>query len=73
MGNENAATTGHDLNDTLLSMKQLAAKMGRSYNYVRAMKQRGFKLPGGRSTLANALRWLEGNPMPTAGRWWRKQ
>lgn len=73
MGRQDSATKGHDLNDDLISLKQLAAKLGRSYNYVLAMRRRGFKTVAGRTTLRAAITWLGSNPKPTAGQWWRKE
>lgn len=48
----------------LLSPKELADALGRNRTYVFAMKRRGFAMPGGRATLADALAWLEANPYP---------
>ena len=50
----------------LLSIKELSAELGRDRSYVTAMKSRGFRMPGGRSTLASALDWLNRNPKPRA-------
>ena len=50
-------------NDTqLLSPKELAWRLNRHPNYVYLMKKAGFKMPGYRSTLEDALKWLEENP-----------
>ncbi len=46
----------------LLSVKELADRMNYSENYVRAMKRDGFPMPGRRSTVLDALQWLEKNP-----------
>lgn len=48
----------------LLSVKELAAELGRSTKYVRQMKKRGFKMPGKRGTVDSALKWLDSNPPP---------
>jgi len=48
----------------LLSIKELASELGRERTYVWAMKCRGFKMPGGRATLLDALAWLEKHPTP---------
>ena len=50
----------------LFSIKELAAELGRGRTYVWAMKCRGFKMPGGRATIADALAWLEKHPVPRA-------
>lgn len=50
----------------LLSAKELAGELGRSIRYVQMMKQRGFKMTGGRATLESAVAWLEANPAPCA-------
>lgn len=48
----------------LLSIKELARELGRERTYVWAMKCRGFRMPGGRSTVAAAIAWLENHPKP---------
>jgi hypothetical protein len=48
----------------LLGVKELASELGRSRFYVFWMKRRGFPMPGGRSTLAAAIKWLETHPKP---------
>jgi len=48
----------------LLSVKELAAEMGRDRTYVWAMKRRGFEMPGGRATVAEARSFLARNPKP---------
>jgi hypothetical protein len=50
--------------DPLLSTCELAATLARSLGYVKAMKRNGFRMPGGRARLSDALRWLEANPPP---------
>lgn len=52
------------IDEELLSMKQLAAKLGRSYSYVRAMRRVGFRMVAGRTTLTAAVAWLAKNPEP---------
>jgi len=52
--------------DELLCVKNLASELRRAPSYVFAMKRRGFKMPGGRATISNALKWLEKNPKPRA-------
>jgi len=47
-----------------LSIKELAAELGRNRSYVQAMKKHGFKMRGGRATLDEALQWLDENPHP---------
>lgn len=55
-------------NDTqLLSPKELAWRLSRHQNYVYLMRKAGFKMPGYRATVEDALEWLEQNPD------WRKQ
>lgn len=51
------------MND-LLTIKELAAALKRSRFYVLAMKRRGFQMPGGVATVAEARRWLVQNPKP---------
>lgn len=48
----------------LLSVKELATRLGRSERYVYAMKARGFRMPGGRVTLGVAIDWLASNNPP---------
>lgn len=52
----------------LLSIKELAFALGRGRTYVFAMKVRGFRMPGGRATLAEARVWLATHPKPRASR-----
>jgi hypothetical protein len=52
------------IDEELLSMKQLAAKMRRSYSYVKAMRRNGFRVIAGRTTLTAAFAWLAKNPPP---------
>lgn len=53
--------------DRLLSIKELAFALGRGRTYIWAMTRRGFKMPGGRATLADALAWLKKHPEPRSG------
>jgi len=46
------------ITEPLLSMKELADKLGRSYSYVRAMRRRGFRMVAGRTTLTAAIKFL---------------
>lgn len=52
----------------LLTIKQLAGALGRTREYISAMKRRGFTMPAGRATLAEARAWLARNPAPRARR-----
>lgn len=45
-----------------LGVKELSRALGRGRNYVGAMKKAGFSMPGGRSTVYAAQRWLEEHP-----------
>ena len=50
-------------NDTqLLSIKELAWRLNRHPNYVYLMKKAGFKMPGYRATVEDALDWLYAHP-----------
>ena len=55
------------MNEELLTHKELAAALKRSYTYVAAMKRRGFRVVAGRTTLSAAILWLTKNPTPRAG------
>ena len=50
--------------DRLLYPKELAEALRRSESYVYAMRARGFQMPGGTATLAEAKAWLTANPQP---------
>jgi hypothetical protein len=50
----------------LLTVKELAQRLKRNPMYVYSMKWNGFKMPGMRATLEDALAWLNANPMPRA-------
>ena len=55
-------------NDTqLLSVKELAWRLSRHPNYVYLMRKAGFPMPGNRTSMEDALKWLEANPD------WRKR
>ena len=54
--------------EELLSSKELAVRLKRSYGYVKAMKRHGFKMVAGRTTITAAITWLAKNPRPTAKR-----
>lgn len=51
----------------LFTVKELAQILKRHPDYVYAMRQKGFAMPGGRATLDAALRWLLTNPAPRGG------
>ena len=48
----------------LLTAKELAFELRRSYRYVRYMRKAGFQMPGGVATIAEARQWLERNHPP---------
>lgn len=48
----------------LLSCKDLALYLKRSLSYIYAMRKRGFKMPGNRASICQALSWLAKNPPP---------
>lgn len=50
----------------LLSVKELAAALGRTQRYVWHMRARGFVMIGGRATLVEARAWLAAHPFPCA-------
>ena len=52
------------MSEKLLSIKELAAQLGRERHYVGAMVAQGFPMPGGRATRSEALAWLALNPKP---------
>lgn len=52
----------------LLSVKELAAALGKHRNYVHAMRSRGFMMPGGTATLSEARAWQARNPSPRSTR-----
>jgi len=55
--------TKHPKPETLFStVKELAAALGRSEDYVTYMKAGGFQLP---ATLAEAVAWIREHPHPT--------
>ena len=47
---------------TLLNATQLANMLGVNNNYITRMKASGFHMPGGRSTVQDALDWRKENP-----------
>lgn len=51
-----------DKRERLLSVKELAFEIGRSRTYVSAMKRCGFRMPGGKATASEALKWLRRRP-----------
>lgn len=53
--------------EQLISVKELAMALGRSESYVWAMRRRGFRFIGGRSTLSAALVFLQRVPNPWSG------
>lgn len=46
----------------LLSVKELAWQLNRHPNYVYLMRKAGFIMPGNRTSLEAALKWLAENP-----------
>lgn len=52
--------------DELLTACELAWGLKRSVRYVYEMKAKGFLMPGGRSSINQALAWLARNPAPFA-------
>lgn len=59
--------TNAQTDQQLLSVKELAWRLNRHPNYVYLMRKAGFPMPGNRTTLEEALKWLEENPL------WRRQ
>ena len=59
------------LGGLLKNMKELAAALGVPVVFVKRMKWAGFKMPGGRSTVAWALKWLEEHPEFRQSDWTR--
>jgi len=56
-------TNGHKP-ERLLSVKEIAAELGRCQAYVYRMQLRGFQMDGRRAYLSDALTWLGKNPPP---------
>jgi len=54
--------------EKLLPPGELADALRKSVKYVYAMKARGFLMPGGVASVAEARAWLVRNPSPTARR-----
>lgn len=50
--------------DELLTRTELAEKLKRHESFIKRMKRRGFKMPGGRARLSAAERFLEKCPNP---------
>ncbi len=50
--------------DELLDAKELAKALKRSVSYVYAMRRKGFVMVGQRTTLGQALLWLQEHPHP---------
>lgn len=48
--------------EILMNQTELAKALNVSRNYIRAMKISGFAMPGGKSTKAKAMLWLDKNP-----------
>jgi len=48
--------------EKLITLKVLADKFGVGYSFTRAMKKAGLPLPGGRTSVSDAKRWLRKNP-----------
>lgn len=53
----------------LLTAKELGHELRRNARYVYAMVARGFPMPGGTASLAEARAWLEKNPCPRRRRY----
>lgn len=51
-----------DIHIRLRNMKELAATLGVSREFLLAMKRDGFAMPGGRATVAAAHAWLAAHP-----------
>ena len=51
----------------LLCVKELATILHRSTRWVYQMRAKGFVMPGGTCTLAEARAWLSRNPPPFGG------
>jgi hypothetical protein len=51
----------------LLTRKELAAALKRHVSYVSAMRRKGFKMPGGTATLAEAREFLRRVKWPRGG------
>lgn len=51
--------------EQLLTIKELSGALRKSRSYVQAMKRRGFQMPGGVATIAEAREWLKTHPEPT--------
>ena len=56
----------HSLTGPLLTRKELASALKRHVSYVSAMRRRGFKMPGGTATLAEARSFLRRVKWPRA-------
>ncbi len=48
--------------EPLLSVKELAAVLGRHPSYLYGMRHAGFQMVGARATVQEALDWLRQNP-----------
>lgn len=49
----------------LMTRKELALALRRSVRFVDYMKAKGFMMPGGMATVAEARAWLARNPAPS--------
>jgi DNA-binding CsgD family transcriptional regulator len=54
------------MTEKLLSIKEIADRLGRSESYIFAMKRNGFKMTGNRATLTEARSFLLICPKPRA-------
>ena len=54
--------------DELLTCKELAWILKRHVGYVYKARQLGFRMPGGRATVRQFIRWLSIHPPPFATR-----
>jgi hypothetical protein len=52
------------MSDELLSVCEIAVKLGRSESYVWAMRRKGFCMTGGRATISEVRYFLKTCPFP---------
>ena len=58
------AEYNNNQNNELLSVKEVAYAIGRNVSYVYRMRRIGFKMPGGRTTIAEVKQFLTEHPLP---------